>query len=145
MRLDQTQRGWAQATLALLAVSGTAYAVYAGQAPAGPRGGSPMGLAFGVLATRTSTGVDARAFVAGPAELADDPVSRRIPFRRDANTRADVAADYHGGERSVRGRAAELHTADDDIGNSRKGRRETAQLKDRQNRTLRRGDFSNHS
>jgi len=49
MRMDQTQRGWAIASLAILAASAVAYVVYAHQAPAGPRGGSTMGLVFGIV------------------------------------------------------------------------------------------------
>jgi len=49
MRIDQTQRGWAVASLGILAASAVAYAVYVQQAPAGPRGGSTMGLAFGIV------------------------------------------------------------------------------------------------
>ena len=47
MRIDQTQRSWGVASLGILAASAVAYAVYARQAPAGPRGGSAMGLLFG--------------------------------------------------------------------------------------------------
>jgi hypothetical protein len=47
--MDRTQRGWAQGSLAFLAISALAYVVYARQAPEGPRGGSVMGLFFGVL------------------------------------------------------------------------------------------------
>jgi hypothetical protein len=47
--MDETQRRWAIASLAILAVSALAYAVYAQQTPAGPRGGSVMGLIFGIL------------------------------------------------------------------------------------------------
>jgi hypothetical protein len=47
MRIDQTQRGWAVASLGILAAGAVAYVVYARQAPAGPRGGSTMGLIFG--------------------------------------------------------------------------------------------------
>ena len=49
MRIDQTQRGWALASLGILAASVVAYAVYVQQAPAGPRGGSTMGLIFGIV------------------------------------------------------------------------------------------------
>ena len=49
MRIDKTQRGWAVASLILLAVSTAAYVAYAVNAPAGPRGGSAMGLTFGVI------------------------------------------------------------------------------------------------
>jgi hypothetical protein len=49
MRMDQTQRGWAIASVVFLIVSTAAYAVYAIDAPLGPRGGSPMGLAFGII------------------------------------------------------------------------------------------------
>lgn len=49
MHIDRTQRGWAIASLAILAVSAAGYAVYALNAPAGPRGGSAMGLLFGTI------------------------------------------------------------------------------------------------
>src|SRR5271167_3243492 len=49
VRMDRTQRGWAEGSLAFLAGSVLAYVLYAQQAPAGPRGGSSMGLLFGVL------------------------------------------------------------------------------------------------
>jgi len=49
MRIDHTQRGWAVASLGILAASAVAYAVYVQQAPAGPHGGSAMGLAFGIV------------------------------------------------------------------------------------------------
>jgi len=48
MRMDQTQRGWIVASLAIFAVSAVAYEVYAQHAPEGPRGGSVMGLIFGI-------------------------------------------------------------------------------------------------
>ena len=48
MRMDATQRGWAWLSLGILAVSLCAYVFYAMNAPAGPRGGSAMGLAFGI-------------------------------------------------------------------------------------------------
>jgi hypothetical protein len=47
--MDRTQRGWAWASLGILAVSAIAYMAYARQAPEGPRGGSTIGLIFGVL------------------------------------------------------------------------------------------------
>lgn len=47
MRLDQTQRGWAVASLGILLASAIAYVVYTRHAPAGPRGGSAIGLVFG--------------------------------------------------------------------------------------------------
>lgn len=49
MRIDQTQRGWAVASLGILAASAVAYVVYAQQAAAGARGGSAMGLLFGIV------------------------------------------------------------------------------------------------
>jgi hypothetical protein len=49
MRMDGTQRGWALASLAILAIGAIAYAVYAQRAAAGPRGGSAVGLVFGVV------------------------------------------------------------------------------------------------
>ena len=49
MRLDSTQRGWAVASLAILAVCAFAYFIFAGNSLQGPRGGSVTGLLFGVL------------------------------------------------------------------------------------------------
>jgi hypothetical protein len=49
MRMDRTQRGWAFASLAILAISATVYAAYALNAPQGPRGGSSIGLIFGIV------------------------------------------------------------------------------------------------
>ena len=49
MRIDKTQRGWAIASLITLAVLTAVYAVYAANAPSGPRGGSALGLTFGVI------------------------------------------------------------------------------------------------
>lgn len=49
MRMDKTQRGWAIASLAILAVSTVVYVLYVISAPQAPRGGSPIGLLFGVL------------------------------------------------------------------------------------------------
>ena len=48
MRMDQTQRGWALASLAMVAVSTVAYVIYVSQSPAGPSGGSFMGLIYGI-------------------------------------------------------------------------------------------------
>lgn len=47
--MDATQRGWAVASLGILAASGVVYVVYALNAPAGPRGGSTTGLVFGII------------------------------------------------------------------------------------------------
>src|ERR1700686_4033842 len=49
MRMDHTQRGWALGSLALLATSAAAYVIYVLQSPAGPSGGSFMGLMFGIV------------------------------------------------------------------------------------------------
>ena len=48
MRMDKTQRGWALLTLAILAISAVVYVLYAFESPQGPRGGSAIGLIFGV-------------------------------------------------------------------------------------------------
>jgi len=48
MRMDQTQRGWALSSLGIFAASTVVYVAYAWNAPAGPRGGSALGLTFGV-------------------------------------------------------------------------------------------------
>jgi len=47
--MDQTQRGWAIASLVILAVSAVVYVFYAINSLQGPRGGSTTGLFFGVL------------------------------------------------------------------------------------------------
>jgi len=47
--MDQTQRGWAIASLVILAVSAVVYVFYAINPLQGPRGGSTTGLFFGVL------------------------------------------------------------------------------------------------
>ncbi len=49
MRIDRTHRPWAIATVALAIVSTVAYIVYATETPGGPRGGSAMGLTFGIV------------------------------------------------------------------------------------------------
>jgi hypothetical protein len=49
MRMDRTQRGWALGSLGILAASAVVYAAYAWNAPAGPRGGSAVGLTFGIV------------------------------------------------------------------------------------------------
>jgi hypothetical protein len=48
MRIDKTHRPWMLATIASLVVSLAIYIVYAVRAPGGPRGGSALGLTFGV-------------------------------------------------------------------------------------------------
>ena len=48
MRIDQSHRGWALVSLAIFAVSATVYATYALNARQGPRGGSVIGLLFGI-------------------------------------------------------------------------------------------------
>ncbi len=49
MRIDRTHRVWAVASLATLAVSLIVYHIYALNAPQGPRGGSVIGLSFGII------------------------------------------------------------------------------------------------
>ena len=48
MRIDRTQRGWAMGSLVVFAISAVAYVIYAEASPAGPNGGSFMGLVFGI-------------------------------------------------------------------------------------------------
>ena len=48
MRIDQKQRGWAIASLVILAVSLAVYVPYAVNSAQGPRGGSTIGLLFGI-------------------------------------------------------------------------------------------------
>jgi len=47
--MDQTQRVWLFVSLAILASSAVVYGIYAHEAPTGPRGGSAIGLTFGIL------------------------------------------------------------------------------------------------
>src|SRR5580692_4774469 len=47
--MDQTQRGWATASLVILAVSAVVYAFYTFNSPQGPSGGSTIGLFFGIV------------------------------------------------------------------------------------------------
>jgi hypothetical protein len=49
LRIDRTQRGWAIASLILVAAFTAVYVAYAMHAPEGPRGGSALGLTFGVI------------------------------------------------------------------------------------------------
>ena len=49
MKIDRTQRGWAIASFGILAASTVVYGIYAQRAPAGPLGGSTIGLVFGIL------------------------------------------------------------------------------------------------
>jgi hypothetical protein len=48
MRIDRTHRTWVIATVVLAIASTVAYVVYAVETPGGPRGGSTMGLTFGI-------------------------------------------------------------------------------------------------
>ncbi len=47
MIMDQTQRRWAHGSLVFFLLSTLVYAIYLANAPAGPRGGSAVGLTFG--------------------------------------------------------------------------------------------------
>jgi hypothetical protein len=47
--MDKSQRGWAFASLVILAISVAVYILYALKSPQGPRGGSTIGLTFGVI------------------------------------------------------------------------------------------------
>jgi hypothetical protein len=49
MRIDRTHRPWVIATVALAIASSVAYIIYAVASPSGPRGGSAMGLTFGIV------------------------------------------------------------------------------------------------
>jgi hypothetical protein len=48
MRIDAKHRGWMIGTIAALIASAIFYAWYAGSTPGGPRGGTAIGLAFGI-------------------------------------------------------------------------------------------------
>jgi hypothetical protein len=49
MRIDRTHRSWMIATIALAIISTAAYILYAVETPSGPRGGSVIGLTFGIV------------------------------------------------------------------------------------------------
>src|SRR5882762_470205 len=49
MRLDRTQHGWAFGALAILTISAIVYVCNVLDSPQGPRGGSTIGLTFGVI------------------------------------------------------------------------------------------------
>ncbi len=49
MKIDRTHRPWMVVTLIAFAVALIAYILYAVRSPGGPRGGSPVGLAFGII------------------------------------------------------------------------------------------------
>src|SRR2546428_7526799 len=49
MRMDETQRGWLIASAAILAVALAVFVPYAYFSSQGPRGGSAIGLTFGVV------------------------------------------------------------------------------------------------
>ena len=49
MRIDKTHRPWIVSTSIALAASLSIYIVYAVQSPGGPRGGSALGLTFGIV------------------------------------------------------------------------------------------------
>jgi hypothetical protein len=49
MRLDETHRGWAIGSLVFFVISAVIYVLYARSAPTGPRGGSTVGLLFGIV------------------------------------------------------------------------------------------------
>jgi hypothetical protein len=49
MKMDRTQRGWAIASLVTLAASAVIYVFYVLNSLQGPRGGSTVGLAFGII------------------------------------------------------------------------------------------------
>ncbi len=49
MRIDRTHQKWLAASLIILSAATAVYVVYAAHSPAGPSGGSPVGLAFGIV------------------------------------------------------------------------------------------------
>ncbi len=133
MRIDRTHRPWVIATVALAIISTVAYILYAVETPGGPRGGSALGLTFGIVGyammlyagllgarKRVPTwrigraqNLDARPSLARIAEPAADPVSRRIRVSRTADAGADAAVLHrdrqrHSGRRhpALRARAS---------------------------------------
>lgn len=49
MQIDRTHRPWMIATVALAIIATAAYILYAVETPGGPRGGSALGLTFGIV------------------------------------------------------------------------------------------------
>src|SRR5271167_3738841 len=48
MRIDRTHRPWVLSTVALAMIGTVVYVFYAVETPGGPRGGSALGLTFGI-------------------------------------------------------------------------------------------------
>ena len=48
MRIDRTHRPWIAMTIVAFAIAAAVYVLYAVRSPSGPRGGSPLGLTFGI-------------------------------------------------------------------------------------------------
>jgi len=49
VRMDETQRGWVVASIAIVVASTVVYVIYALTDPKGPRGASTMGIIFGII------------------------------------------------------------------------------------------------
>jgi hypothetical protein len=49
VRIDRTHQKWLAASLIILSAATAVYVVYAAHSPAGPSGGSPVGLIFGIV------------------------------------------------------------------------------------------------
>jgi hypothetical protein len=49
VRMDETQRGWVLASIAILVASSVVYVIYALTDPKGPRGASTIGIIFGII------------------------------------------------------------------------------------------------
>jgi hypothetical protein len=49
VRIDRTHQKWLAASLIIFSLATAVYVLYAAHSPAGPSGGSPVGLAFGII------------------------------------------------------------------------------------------------
>ena len=78
MRMDESHRGWAVASLGMLAISAAVYVFYAFRSPQGARGSSTVGLAFGMKAIAWSQNLTAeKAAEQGVERVEKDELFRR--------------------------------------------------------------------
>src|SRR6266404_3128116 len=95
MRIDKSQRGWAIASLIILAGSTTAYVFSAHESPRGATGGSPLGLLFGsigfgfmIFAVRWVSAKARQKIVCAPADLPRCGPLRLLQEARDPELRS---------------------------------------------------------
>ncbi len=138
MRIDRTHRAWLIASLIILGVATAIYVVYAASSPAGPSGGSAIGLTFGIvgslcmifaglLAARKKVPVwrlgRAQTWMRGHLWLGLLSLPLILfhggfRFGGPLTSVSDGAADRGGRQRNIRRGFAALHAAGDDHAHS---------------------------